>query len=200
MDWTVWFKYFALLFENPSHTDRSDHIILAFITLLNMMLVLSFDCNKTLLALKLVVELSPMLDIIVEPLALIDLLKEGWVVSSVESDFAEVTDDDFVPGLSKINRINWFAMNRKDFLFVCGTHFQQQILGQLRSCSIVWTQFYISCIWHLYLLVLRLTSPCTVPDWASFSENRSSSFLEFSNLLHKIETILFITNITLAHE
>ena len=42
-----------------------------------MMLVLSFDCNKTLVALKLVVELSPMLDIIVEPLALIDLLKEG---------------------------------------------------------------------------------------------------------------------------
>ena len=33
-----------------------------------------------------------------EPLALLDPLKEGWEVSLVESDFAEVVDDDLMPG------------------------------------------------------------------------------------------------------
>ena len=59
------------------HTEKSDHIISAFITLLNMMLVSIVDCDKTLLARELVVDLSPMLDAIVEPPALLGPLEEG---------------------------------------------------------------------------------------------------------------------------
>ena len=65
------------------------------------MLVSIIDCKKILLALELMVDLSPMLDVIIEPLALLGPLEEGWEVSSVESDFAEVVDDDFMPGFSK---------------------------------------------------------------------------------------------------
>ena len=65
------------------------------------MLVSMVDCDKTLLALELVVELSTVLDAIVEPLALLDPLEESWEVSSFESDFAEVVDDDFMLSLSK---------------------------------------------------------------------------------------------------
>ena len=63
--------------------------------------------TKTLLALELVVDLSRKLGAIVEPLALPDPLEEGWEVSSVELDFAEAADDDFMPGLSKNDRIAW---------------------------------------------------------------------------------------------
>ena len=42
-----------------------------------MVLVSIADCDKTLLALELVVDLSPMLDAIVEPLVLLDPLEEG---------------------------------------------------------------------------------------------------------------------------
>ena len=81
-----------------------------------MMLVSIVDCDKTLLALELMVDLSPMLDVIVEPLARLDPLEEGWEVSSVESDIAEVADDDFMPGLSKND---WM----KGFLFlICYAH------------------------------------------------------------------------------
>ena len=65
------------------------------------MLVSMVDCDKTLLALELVVELSTVLDAIVEPLALLDPLEESWEVSSFESDFAEVVDDNFMLSLSK---------------------------------------------------------------------------------------------------
>ena len=41
------------------------------------MLVSMVDCDKTLLALELVVELSTVLDAIVEPLALLDPLEES---------------------------------------------------------------------------------------------------------------------------
>ena len=84
---------------------RSDHIISTFITLLNMMLVSIVDCDKTLLAFELMADLSPMFDAIVQPIALLNPLEEGWEVSSVESDFAEVFNDDFMPGLSKNDRI-----------------------------------------------------------------------------------------------
>ena len=53
MERTFWFKSFVLLFENPSRTEKSDHIISAFIKLLNMMLVSIVDYDKTLLALEL---------------------------------------------------------------------------------------------------------------------------------------------------
>ena len=51
--------------------------VTAFITLLNMMLVSIVDCDKTLLALELVVDLSPMLDFIVEELSLLNPLQES---------------------------------------------------------------------------------------------------------------------------
>ena len=56
-----------------------------------------------------------MLDATVDPLALLGPLQEGWEVSSVELDFAEVADDDFMPGLLKkwSNRLKIFY-----FLFV----------------------------------------------------------------------------------
>ena len=73
--------------------------------LLNMMLLSTIDCDKTLLALELVVDLSPMLNVIVELLALLYLLEECGEVSSVESDFAEVADDDFMPSLLKNDQI-----------------------------------------------------------------------------------------------
>ena len=63
---------------NPSHTEKSDHIKSAFVTLLNMMLVSIVDYDKTLLALECVFNLSPMLDAIIEPLALLYPLEEGW--------------------------------------------------------------------------------------------------------------------------
>ena len=44
---------------------------------MNMMLVSIVDCDKTLLALELMVDLSPMFDVIVEPLARLDPLEEG---------------------------------------------------------------------------------------------------------------------------
>ena len=69
-------KIFCTLFENPAHTEKSDHVISAFITLLNMMLVSIINCDKTLLAPELVVDLSPMPDAIVQPLALLDPLEE----------------------------------------------------------------------------------------------------------------------------
>ena len=137
------------------------------------MLVSNIDCDKTFLAIKLVVDLSPMVVTIVEPFALLDPLEEGWDISSVESDFAEIVDDDFVPGLSKLVKL------LEDFLFlVCGAHYQHEILGHLQPCSIQphLNTFYIFYILHWYLLVLQLTSSCTIPDWASSSENRSSSF------------------------
>ena len=81
--------------------------VTAFITLLNMMLVSIVDCDKNLLALELVVDLSPMLDFIVEELSLLNPLQESWQVSSVESDFAAFVDDDFMQGLSKDNQIYW---------------------------------------------------------------------------------------------
>ena len=56
---------------------KSDHIISTFITLLNMMLVSIVDCDKTLLAFELVVDLSPMLDATGQPLALLNPLEEG---------------------------------------------------------------------------------------------------------------------------
>ena len=67
----------AVLFENLSHTEKSDNTVSAFITLLNMMLVSIVDCDKTLLALELVVDLSPMLDFIVEELSLLNPLQES---------------------------------------------------------------------------------------------------------------------------
>ena len=89
------------------------------------MLISIVDSDKTLLALKLLVDSSPMFDVIVEPLAWLDPLEEGWEVSSVESDIAEVADDDFMPGLSKND---WM----KDFLFlICCAHYQHEILGHL---------------------------------------------------------------------
>ena len=51
-------------------------IISAFVALLSI-LVSVVDCDKTLLALELVIDLSPMLDAIAEPLALLDSLEEG---------------------------------------------------------------------------------------------------------------------------
>ena len=66
------------------------------------MLVSIVDCDQTLLAFELVVDLSPMLDATGQPLALLNPLEEGWEVSSAES---EVFNDDFMPGLSKNNRI-----------------------------------------------------------------------------------------------
>ena len=42
-----------------------------------MMLVSIVDCKKILLALELMVDLSPMLDVIIEPLALLGPLEEG---------------------------------------------------------------------------------------------------------------------------
>ena len=48
-----------------------------------------------------------MLNVIVELLELLHSLEEGWEVSSVESDFAEVVDDDFMPGLSENDPIAW---------------------------------------------------------------------------------------------
>ena len=71
------------------------------------MLVSIVDCDKTLLALEHVVELSPMLDAIVESLALLDPIPEGWQVSSVESDFAKIVHNDFMQVLSKDNWIPW---------------------------------------------------------------------------------------------
>ena len=71
------------------------------------MLVSIVDCDKTLLALELVVDLSPMLDAIAEPIALLDSLEEGWEVSSADLDFAEAVDDDSMPGLSKNDWITW---------------------------------------------------------------------------------------------
>ena len=41
------------------------------------MIVSIVDCDKTLLALEHVIELSPMLNAIVEPLALLDPIQEG---------------------------------------------------------------------------------------------------------------------------
>ena len=69
------------------------------------MLVSIVDCDKTLLAFELVIDLSPVLDATVQPLALLNPLEEGWEVSSAESDFAEVFSDDFRLGLSENNRI-----------------------------------------------------------------------------------------------
>ena len=103
----IWFTSLAVLFENLSHTEKSDNTVSAFITLLNMMLVSIVDCDKTLLALELVVDLSPMLDFIVEELSLLNPLQESWQVSSVESDFAAFVDDDFMQGLWKDNQIYW---------------------------------------------------------------------------------------------
>ena len=71
------------------------------------MLVSIINCDKTLLAPELVVDLSPMPDAIVQPLALLDPLEEDWEFSSVEPDFAEVVDDDFLPGLLKNDSIAW---------------------------------------------------------------------------------------------
>ena len=68
------------------------------------------------------VDLSPMLEAIVEPLARLDPLGEDWEVSSVESEFAEVVDDDFMPGLSKNDRMKkkfisclWRSLSAWDF-------------------------------------------------------------------------------------
>ena len=72
-----------------------------------MILVSIADCDKTLLALELVTDLSPMLDAIVEPLALLDSFEDRWEVSLVESNFAEAVDDDFMPSLSKNDQIAW---------------------------------------------------------------------------------------------
>ena len=69
------------------------------------MLVSIVDCDKTLLAFELVIDLSPVLDATVQPLALLNPLEEDWEVSSAESDFAEVFSDDFRLGLSENNRI-----------------------------------------------------------------------------------------------
>ena len=80
-----------------------------------MTLVSIVNCDKTLLALELVVDLSPMRDAIVEPLALLDPRKEGWEISSVESDFAESVNDDFITEFIKkwLNHLKIFY-----FLFV----------------------------------------------------------------------------------
>ena len=71
------------------------------------MLVSIVDCDKTLLALEFVVDLSPMLDTLAETLALLDSLEEGWEVSSAELDFAEAVDDDYMLDLSKNDWITW---------------------------------------------------------------------------------------------
>ena len=92
------------------------------------MLVSIVYCEKTLLALELVVDLSPRLDAIVEPLAILNSLQEDWQVSSVESDFIEFVDDDFMQGLPKDNRISWRIFIS---LFVALTMSMDEILGYL---------------------------------------------------------------------
>ena len=72
-----WYFNPISIIQNPSHTEKSENIISVFTTLLNVMLASIYDCDKTLLALKLVVDLSPMLNVIVELLALLDPLEEG---------------------------------------------------------------------------------------------------------------------------
>ena len=124
----IWFKSLAVLFENLSHTEKSDNTVSAFITILNMMLVSIVYCEKTLLALELVVDLSPRLDAIVEPLAILNSLREDWQVSSVESAFIEFVDDDFMQGLPKDNRISWRIFIS---LFVALTMSMHEILGHL---------------------------------------------------------------------
>ena len=124
----IWFKSLAVLFENLSHTEKSDNTVSAFITILNMMLVSIVYCEKSLLALELVVDLSPRLDAIVEPLAILNSIQEDWQVSSVESDFIEFVDDDFMQGLPKDNRISWRIFIS---LFVALTMSMDEILGHL---------------------------------------------------------------------